>query len=93
LASTVWSHLAVRSGGAPATRRLRPVHAYPELPEDVDVEIDDKDMRIDTFPVERRRRPARQRDGLGDPHHASADRHGRLVPERAIAASQLAIRR
>jgi peptide chain release factor 2 len=25
------------------------VHAYPELPEDVDVVIDDKDIRIDTF--------------------------------------------
>ncbi len=25
------------------------VHAYPELPEDVDVEIEDKDIRIDTF--------------------------------------------
>jgi peptide chain release factor 2 len=25
------------------------LHAYPELPDDVDVEIDDKDIRIDTF--------------------------------------------
>jgi peptide chain release factor 2 len=25
------------------------VHAYPELPEDVDVEIEDKDIRIDTY--------------------------------------------
>jgi peptide chain release factor 2 len=25
------------------------VHVYPELPEDVDVQIDDKDIRIDTF--------------------------------------------
>jgi peptide chain release factor 2 len=25
------------------------LHAWPELPEDVDVEIDDKDLRIDTF--------------------------------------------
>ena len=39
-------------------------------------------------PVERRRRPARQRHRLGRPHHAPADRHRRVVPERAIAAPQ-----
>ena len=32
-----------------------------------------------------RRRPARQQDRLGRPHHAPADRHRRPVPERALA--------
>ena len=38
--------------------------------------------------IERRRRPARQRHRLRRPHHAPADRHRRVVPERAIAAPQ-----
>ena len=38
--------------------------------------------------LERRRRPARQRHRFGGAHHASADRHGRVVPERAVAAPQ-----
>ena len=40
------------------------------------------------LPVERRRRPARQRHRLRRPPHAPPDRHRRLLPERAIAASQ-----
>ena len=64
------------------------LYVWPELPEDVDIVIDDKDLRIDTLPLERRRRPARQRDRLRHPHHASPDRHRRLVPERALAAPQ-----
>ena len=38
--------------------------------------------------IERRRRPARQRHRLRRPHHAPADRHRRLVPERAVAAQE-----
>ena len=40
------------------------------------------------LPIERRRRPARQRHRFGGPHHAPADRHRRVVPERAVAAPQ-----
>ena len=38
--------------------------------------------------VERRGRPARQRHRFRRPHHPPADRHRRLVPERAVAAQE-----
>ena len=37
---------------------------------------------------QRRRRPARQQDRIGDPHHPSADRHRRRDAGGALAASQ-----
>ena len=81
------AHLAVRSGGAPphvvrvgvrlagAARRHR--HRDPG-----------KGPAHRHLPLERRRRPARQRHRLGRAHHAPADRHRRVVPERALAAPQ-----
>ena len=50
------------------------VYVWPELPDDIDIEIDDKDIRDRHVPVERRRRPARQRHRFGRAHHAPADR-------------------
>jgi peptide chain release factor 2 len=41
-------HLALRSGGARHTS-FASLYVWPELPEDVDIEIDDKDLRVDTF--------------------------------------------
>ena len=41
------------------------VYVWPELPDDVEVEIDEKDLRDRHLPVERARRPARQRHRLG----------------------------
>ncbi len=40
------------------------------------------------LPRLRRRRPARQQDRLGDPHHAPADRHRGGMPGRALAAQE-----
>jgi peptide chain release factor 1 len=53
------------------------VAVLPEA-EDIDIEIrQEDDLRIDTMRAVRRRRPARQQDGIGDAHHPYADRHRR----------------
>ena len=57
----------------------------PLLPDDADVDIDEGDLRIDTYRAQRRRRPAREQDRLGRPDHAPPDRDRRPVPERALA--------
>ena len=86
------AHLAVRSGGAPPhlvrvglrlarAARRRGHRDRGQGPPDRHV------------PLERRRRPARQRHRLRRPHHPPADRHRRVVPERAVAASRTATRR
>ena len=64
------------------------VYVWPEIDEDIEIDIPEKDLRIDTYPIERRRRPARQRHRLRGPDHAPADRHRRVVPERAVAAQE-----
>ena len=40
------------------------------------------------LPLQRRRRPARQQDRFGHAHHASAHRHRRRLPERALPAQE-----
>ena len=63
------------------------VAVMPEAQE-IDFEIDEGGLedRYDAF--QRRRRPARQQDRIGDPHHPSADRRRRGDAGRALAASQ-----
>ena len=62
----------------------------PLLPDDTDVEIDEDDLKIDTYPRAGRRRPARQQDRQRRSHHASADGDRRAVPERALAVGEQA---
>ena len=50
------------------------VAVLPEV-EDVDVDIKNDDLRIETMRAQRRRWPARQQDRIGDPHHPYPDRH------------------
>ena len=64
------------------------VFVYPEVDESIDIEINPADLRIDTYPRVGRGRPARQQDRLRGAHHASADQHGRPVPDRPLAAPQ-----
>ena len=61
------------------------VVAAPLLPEDSAIEINEDDLRIDTYRAIGRGRPAREQDRLGGPDHASSDRDRRPVPERALA--------
>ena len=68
------------------------VAVLPEA-EDVDIEINDEDLRIDIYRASRRRRPARQQDRLGGAHHPSADRHRGDHPGREVAAQEPGARR
>ena len=63
------------------------VAVLPEV-EDVDVDINEKDLKIDTMRARRRRRPARQQDRVGDPHHASSERHRGGGAGGALAAQE-----
>ena len=69
------------------------LYVWPELPDDVDIVDRRQGPAHRHLPVERRRRSARQRHRLRGPHHAPADRHRRVVPERAVAAQEQARRR
>ena len=55
---------------------------------DADIEIDEQGPAHRHLPVVGRRRPARQRDRLGGAPHPPADRHRRVVPERAQPAPE-----
>ena len=60
------------------------------LPEAEDVDIDDQGHRSQDrhHALAGRRRPARQQDRIGDPHHPHADRHRRQRAGRPLAAPQ-----
>ena len=67
----------------PATEAAGRIHTsaatvavLPEA-EDVDIDIDEADLRIDTMRVRRRRGPARQQDRVGRAHHPHPERDRR----------------
>ena len=64
------------------------VFVSPEVDDDIEIEINPADLRIDVYRSSRRRRPARQQDRIGGAHHAPAERHRGRVPERAQPAQE-----
>ena len=60
------------------------VAVLPEA-EDVDIKIEAKDIRIDTFCSSGPGRPVGEHDVLGGAHHAPADQHGGELPGREVA--------
>ena len=57
------------------------VWVYPVVDDTIEIEINDADLKVDTFPGERGGRAAREQDGERDPDHACADRDHRRVPD------------
>ena len=57
------------------------VSVYPAVDDTIAIDIDEKDVRIDTYRSSGRRRPARQHHRQRRPHHPSADRHRRAMSE------------
>ena len=62
------------------------VAVLPEA-EEVDVAINDADLKIDTMRARRRRRPARQQDRIGGPRHAYSERHRRSWCRRSARST------
>ncbi|MEY9592883.1 protein subunit release factor A [Bradyrhizobium yuanmingense] len=67
------------------------VAVLPEV-EDVDVDIKNDDLRIETHARRGRRWPARQQDGIGDPHHPHPDRHRGDDAGQPLAAQESRLR-
>jgi peptide chain release factor 2 len=64
------------------------VFVYPEVDDSIEVDINPADLRIDTYPRLRRRRPAHQQDRLGGADHPHPHQHRGAVPERPFPAPQ-----
>ena len=63
------------------------VAVLPEADE-IDIQIQDKDIRIDMLLLERPRRPERQHHLFGGPHHPHPDRHRRVAAGREVAGEE-----
>ena len=78
----------------PATETQGRIHtsaatvAVLPIAQESDFEINEADLKIDTYALQRRRRPACQQDRIGDPHHPPADRRGGRDAGGAVPASQ-----
>jgi len=57
------------------------VFVYPEVDDEIEIEIKDDDLRIDVFPRVGQGRPAREQDVLGRADHASPVGHRRLLQQ------------
>ena len=62
------------------------VWVYPVVDDNIEIEINEADLQVDTYPRLGRRRPARQQDRERHPHHPHADAAS-SSPARPTAAS------
>ena len=94
LQSEVGVHRLVRISPFDANARrhtsFASVFVYPQIDDEIKIDIKPDDLRIDTFRASRRGRPARQPDRFRHPHDALAHRHRGAVPERALASTRTA---
>jgi hypothetical protein len=67
------------------------VTVFPVIDQTIEIDIPEKDVRIDTYRARRRRRPACQQDRQRGAHHPSAHRHRGGLPDRALAAPEPAM--
>ncbi len=64
------------------------VWVYPEVDEDIDIEVEREGPAHRHLPRVGRRRAARQHDRQRSSDHPPSDRHRRRLPERALAAQE-----
>ena len=92
LQSEVGVHRLVRISPFDATARrhtsFASVFVYPQIDDEIKIDIKPGRSAHRHVPLRRRRRPARQPDRFGRPHDALAHRHRGAVPERALPAQE-----
>ena len=90
LQSEVGVHRLVRISPFDANARrhtsFASVFVYPQIDDEIKIDIKPDDLQDRRVSRQRRRRPAREPDGIRRAHDAPADRHRGAVPERALAA-------
>ncbi len=57
------------------------VFVIPEIDDQIEINVRPEDLRVDTVPRRRPRRPERQQSRIGRADHSSSQRHCRPVPE------------
>ena len=69
------------------------VWVYPVVDDNIDIEINESDLKIDTYRAVGRRRPARQHHRQRGPHHPLADRDRRRHARTSARSTRTAPRR
>jgi peptide chain release factor 2 len=82
------AHLALRFSNARRHTSFASAWVYPVIDDSIEIEIEDKDLRIDTYRASGAGGQHVNTDRLGRAHHPRTDRHRRAVPERPLAAQE-----
>ena len=92
LQSEIGVHRLVRISPFDANARrhtsFASVFVYPQIEDDINIDIKTEDLARGCVSRFGRRRPAREPDRIRRAHDAHPDRHRRAVPERALAAQE-----